>query len=191
MYSKNCFLIGKSIHLRTLTKEDIKGDRWVKWLNDQKNTYYMTNGTYPATEESQEDFFNNVVLDPKNLILGICLNSNQEHIGNLGLHNIDLFTRKAELGIILGESSEQKKGLSTEAIKLIVSHGFNRLNLHKVYLRTHEENIAAIKTFEKVGFKVEGIIREEFYHYRRWANSVYMGLLEDDFFQVNSRECIS
>jgi len=87
------------------------------------------------------------------LVLAIISKSDNFHIGNIGLHNIDWFYRKAELGIIIGERNYQGKGLATEAVKLLLKHAFQRLNLHKVYLRTEEENERAIKMFTAAGFK--------------------------------------
>ena len=154
------FITGDRIYLRGLTIDDVDGP-WLDWFNNQENTQFMFNGTYPPSREGQLEFYHNVVRSEDNLVLAICLVSDNRHVGNVGLHTINWLTRVAELGVIVGERSVQGQGVGSEAVKLIADHGFNRLGLHKIWLRTEEENKSARRAFEKAGFKEEGIIRQE------------------------------
>jgi RimJ/RimL family protein N-acetyltransferase len=173
------FLTGERVFLRTLTRADVEGP-WLHWFNDQQNTQYMYNGTFPPSADTQMKYLEQVAGSRTHLVLAICLVDDQRHVGNVGLHDIDAFTGRAELGIILGDRSVQRKGIGAEAVRLIVAHGFDRLNLHKVYLRVEEGNTAARACFERAGFRVEGTLREEIRHHGTWRNSIYMGLLESD-----------
>ena len=174
------FLTGERLYLRGLEKSDIDGP-WFDWFNDQENTHYMYNGTYPTSYEGHLKFYEQIADSKDDLVLAVCLKEDNRHIGNVGLHRISWMYRRAELGIIMGDRSVQGKGLGTEAIRLIVAHGFNRLNLHKIYLRVEEGNARARRAFEKAGFQTEGVLREEIYHHQQWSNSVYMGLLAREF----------
>ena len=51
------------------------------------------------------------------------------------------------------------KGLVTEAVKEVVKHGFEKMNLNRIYARCFVENIGSQKVLEKVGMKFEGILR--------------------------------
>lgn len=179
---KDAFLQGEQIYLRGLRREDVDGP-WLEWFNDQANTHYMYNGTWPTNREGHLEYYEQVRSSRDNLVLAICLNEDGRHIGNLGLHDINWMYRRAELGIIVGDTQVQGRGVATEALRLILAHGFNRLNLHKVFLRVEEDNGAARRAFEKAGFRDEGILRDEIYHHRRWRNSVYMGVIAEEFFQ--------
>ena len=176
------FLEGDQVYLRGLMREDIDGP-WFDWFHDQENTRFMYNGSRPNSRESMESFYQHAATSKNDLILAICMKEDNRHIGNLSLQQISWFYRRAELGIIVGDRSVQGRGVATEAMKLLLAHGFNRLNLHKVYLRVEEGNTAARRAFEKVGFVVEGVLREEILHHRTWSNSVYMGVLEEEFFE--------
>ena len=174
------FLIGGRVYLRGLMRSDIDGP-WFDWFNDQENTFFMYHGTYPTSYEEHLKFYQKVVESNDDLVLAICLKEDNRHVGNVGLHNINWLYRRAELGIIHGDRSTHGKGLGTEAMRLICGHGFNRLNLHKIYFRLEEANTAARRAVERVGFQTEGVLREEVYHHRAWRNSLYMGLLVSDF----------
>jgi [ribosomal protein S5]-alanine N-acetyltransferase len=174
------FLVGRDVYLRGLMKSDIEGP-WFDWFNDQENTFFMFNGTYPVSYESHLDFYQQVIQSRDNLVLGICEKDNDRHIGNVGLHNINWLYRRAELGIIIGDRKAQGKGMANEAMRLLIGHGFSRLNLHKIFLRAEEGNSAALKAFERIGFKVEGNLREEIRHHGKWRDSIYMGILGTEF----------
>ncbi len=174
---EDAFLLGDDIYLRPLRLSDVDGT-WVAWLNDQAATLFMANGTWPVTREDQLGYYQSVLGSRTILVLAICLNDSDRHIGNVSLGGIDLINRRAELGILIGDTLNHKKGLGSQAIRLISRHGFDRLNLHKIWARIEEGNIGAKKAFLKAGFRVEGTLEEEILHHGKWRNSLYLGLIE-------------
>ena len=53
--------------------------------------------------------------------------------------------------------------------------------LHKIYLYTNSTNAGARKTYEKVGFKLEGVHRDEMIADECYENRLYYGLLASEF----------
>lgn len=96
-----------------------------------------------------------------------------------GLTGIDLATRKAELYIFVNPD-KQRQGVGTTATKLLCQYAFNVLNLRKVYLYTNSSNSGAIKTYEKIGFKLEGTLRHETLVANHYEDRLYYGLLADE-----------
>jgi len=43
----------------------------------------------------------------------------------------------------------------------MLRHGFNELNLNRIYLRVYETNLRGIRSYEKAGFKLEGRLRQD------------------------------
>lgn len=97
-----------------------------------------------------------------------------------GLTNIDFIAKKAELYVFVNPQ-RHKQGIGQKATYLICKYAFEKLNLHKVYLHTNSSNIAAQKIYEKVGFKLEGIMREERPTSNGYEDRLYYGLLASDF----------
>ena len=69
--------------------------------------------------------------------------------------------RRAELRKIIGEVDLRGRGLGREASKLWVGYGIGALGLRKIYLNTLVAHIGNIKINEEIGFRVEGILRNE------------------------------
>lgn len=79
-------------------------------------------------------------------------------IGYLDLKNIDWNIPKCEVGCYVDESVAGK-GIASRAFAVFCDFCFNEFLFEKLFLRTHESNIAAIKLAEKNGFLKEGLIR--------------------------------
>ncbi len=180
MMDKTVFLEGKQCYLRGLLRSDLQG-RYFQWLNDQAVTRFMWNGSFPNSENRMNQFFERVTTSDTDIVLAIVRREGETHIGNIGLHQIEWISRKAELGIIIGEREHQGHGYAAEALHLVLRHAFLRLNLNKVYLRTEEGNESALRAFERAGFKREGLLREECFRDGQHRHTVYMGCLRSDF----------
>jgi RimJ/RimL family protein N-acetyltransferase len=87
----------------------------------------------------------------------------------------------AWIGIGLGERDYWGRGYGTDAMRLIVQYGFLELNLQRVSLALHTYNERALKSYEKVGFKVEGTIRQDTLREGRRTGGTFMGILRDEW----------
>ena len=74
------------------------------------------------------------------------------------MKNVDHKSRCAEIDYWLGKNY-WRRGLATEAMRLVLKFGFKKLKLHRIHAHTFEKNIASRKVLEKCGFKIEGIMR--------------------------------
>ena len=102
-------------------------------------------------------------------------NSTGNPIGSTYLRDIDFNHKKAEFGIFIGVDETVNRGYGTEACKLICNYGFEKLQLHKIFLRAFENNTQAIKSYEKAGFVHEGLFRDDVCIEGKYYNIVMMG----------------
>ena len=68
-----------------------------------------------------------------------------------------------------------------ETVRLILNYGFKTLNFHNIMLTVHADNTAAIKCYQKAGFKEVGRCREWVYKNGKYVDKIYMDLLEGEF----------
>jgi RimJ/RimL family protein N-acetyltransferase len=106
-------------------------------------------------------------------------------IGGLGLDVVDWATRDSFVGIFLGEREYWGKGCGTDAMRLLLQYAFTELNLWRVSLGVFEYNPRAIRSYEKVGFRHEGKMRQYLNHEGRRWDILYMGILRDEWLQQN------
>ena len=99
------------------------------------------------------------------------------------IKNIDRQANKGEYGIFIGEDRARGKGLASEVAKLVLRYGFSDLGLHRVYLSVFAYNRAAIRSYERAGFEIEGIARDEFLDERtgRYEDVVWMAAIKEEW----------
>lgn len=150
----------------------------VNWMNDEK-VYSSMHFDIPVTIENTNKWFRNNQGSDKRADLAF--EDNGEVLAFGGLTNINRDLNNAEMYIFVNPE-KQKGGLGTKATRLLCEYGFQQLGLNKIYLETNEDNSAARRVYEKCGFKIEGIHREE-YKKRdgRFLSRIYYGLLKSEF----------
>lgn len=83
-------------------------------------------------------------------------------VGMIDLHNIDFDNQRAEVGYWLGKDY-QGNGVMTACLKKLLEIGFLELKLHKIKLLAEVENTASNAVAKKVGFNVEGLLKDEIF----------------------------
>ncbi len=63
----------------------------------------------------------------------------------------------------------------------MVEYGFSRLNLNRIELGVYAEHQAAVRAYERVGFRVEGRLRENMFLDNEYRDSLLMGLLRSEY----------
>jgi RimJ/RimL family protein N-acetyltransferase len=175
---KNVFLAGKGIYLRPVERAD--STLFVRWVNDAEITRTLLLHR-PMTHEAEEEFLMTVAKSDKDVVLGIVARESDQLVGITGLHQIEFKDRHACFGILIGEKSQWGKGYCTEATILMVGYAFDTLNLHRVSLHVVEHNVAAIRSYLKVGFQQEGVLRDALFREGRYHNLIAMAILLDDW----------
>lgn len=105
-----------------------------------------------------------------------------ELIGSIRLGLTSDLNRDASLGYFLRRDL-WGRGLATEAAKLLVSFGFERLELHRIWATCSTENAASARLLEKLGVRREGHLREDVRVRGRWRDSYVYAVLEREWHQ--------
>jgi RimJ/RimL family protein N-acetyltransferase len=85
-----------------------------------------------------------------------------------------------QLRILIGPAG-QNRGLGTEATRLIVGYGFERLGLHRISLEVYAFNPRARRAYEKAGFRAEGVLRESLRYGGQWIDATVMSILAPEW----------
>ena len=178
---KNPFIIGDKIYLRGLEKEDINGNNY-QWFNDQEVCAGNSHAYKPNNFPNMENYLNEVYNSNSLIVFAIIDKTEDKHIGNISLQDIDWLSRTAEYAIIIGEKEFWGKGYSKEASELILHHGFVNLNLHRIYLGTFENNIGMQKLSEKLRMTKEGVRRKAIYKNGKYLDIIEYGILREEYF---------
>jgi len=189
-------IIGERIRFRGVERDDLP--TFVKWLNDPE----VRQGILihqPISQVREENWFEGMIKRPDDeQIMGIEVllpdkrtglpsaqggEEDWKLIGTTAFDNIDWRNRSSEFGILIGDKNYWNQGYGTEAVRLIVKHGFNTLNLNRIFLHVFENNPRAIRAYEKAGFVHEGRERQAEFKDGRYFDVLLMSILKDEFNQ--------
>lgn len=101
-----------------------------------------------------------------------------EPIGMCGLHAIDHYHQRAEVGIRLGKPF-WSRGFGQDAVRTLVAYGFRHLNLAKISLRVLADDERAVGAYRKVGFEEEGRLRSHTWYDGERQDELVMAVLRD------------
>jgi len=151
-----------------------------KWINN-RDLVLWNNNYSPIHEPDHFEWFDAIRKKEDVRIFAIRQKNDRKLIGTCQLFAINFINRSAELQIRIGDIAEQGKGFGTEAVKLLLKFGFKDLNLHRIYLHVFENNVRAIKIYNKVGFKKEGVLKDAEFIDGKYLNVIPMSILENDY----------
>jgi RimJ/RimL family protein N-acetyltransferase len=82
-----------------------------------------------------------------------------EVIGSSSYLNVDPANRRLEIGATWFAASARRSGVNSEAKLLMLSHAFDELSCVAVEFRTHFMNSASRTAIERLGAKLDGVLR--------------------------------
>jgi RimJ/RimL family protein N-acetyltransferase len=174
-------IYGERVRLRATERDDVK--RFCAWVNDPDVTRYLS--LYlPMSSVDEENWFDSMTRrdqNEKTLVIEVRDGDGWKVIGNCGVFGIEIVNRIGELGIMIGEKDEWNKGYGTETMVLLLRHGFDTLNLNRVFLRVYAENLRAKRSYEKAGFVEEGRLRESVYKHGKYDDVIIMSVLRSEW----------
>lgn len=173
------FLSGQHIHLRAVTRDDLPV--YANWLNNPEVTHYLEMGARPTRESDLESFWRMANEQNDAIVFIIEDGDTKQAVGTCGLYLIEPIPRRAQFNILIGETTVWDRGFGSEAAKLLLQYGFQKLNLNSIQLGVNAENKRAIRSYEKCGFVQEGVRRQFVFRNGRYYDIVMMSVLSEEF----------
>ena len=176
---------GKLVNLRAVEMGDL--DRNVTWFNDAEVTEHLS-VRYPMSRAAEEEWMKLRTSSPMtydNVFFAI-ETKDGTHIGNISFNYSFAESRKAHLGITIGDKRYWSQGYGTDAMRTLLRFGFDEMNLHRIDLTVDEDNARAIACYRKCGFVEEGRMRQARYTRGRYIDWVVMGVLRDEFYAAEA-----
>lgn len=101
-------------------------------------------------------------------------------VGQIAFYLVDTKNHFAEIEYCIG-TDFQNKGYMTEAVKAIITYGFEKIGLHKIQISTKSINAPSKRVIEKCGFTYEGTLRDYFYFEGGYIDRLYFSMLVEEY----------
>lgn len=171
-------LIGERVVLRPFGEKDLP--HIIRWSNDAE-LRKLIGEIAPISEAEAEKFYKELRSDETRAWYTIVLKKDNRVIGEAGLLRMFKPWRHTDMTIIIGEKDARGKGYGKEAGHLLLNHAFHNLGFHRISVGIVTFNKPAIRYWKSLGFKKEGIHREEYYCDNKYSDFIMMSILENEY----------
>ncbi|HYF03577.1 MAG TPA: GNAT family protein [Patescibacteria group bacterium] len=180
------------IKLETFKKEDFA--QLIEWVDNERllTSWAGALFRFPLTEESLEWYVEgtNDMANSDTFVYKAVDTETGETVGHISIGSISWTNKSARISrVLVGKTAARGKGICQQMINCILKLGFESLELHRISLGVYEGNDAAIRCYEKCGFKIEGRLRDVFlYEGDEYWTLVEMAILEDEWRELQKSE---
>jgi len=172
-------LIGQKVLLRPLERQDLS--LLAAWRNDPEIRRHFFN-PYPITLSGQDKWYDAYLGRGDALLFIIQGKEGDKALGSIGLDRIDHRNQSAEYGrLLIADVADRQQGYARDASITLLRYAFTELNLNRVYLEVFADNKAAIRLYERCGFRREGTNRQAVFAGGRFRDILMMSILRCEF----------
>lgn len=157
-----------------------------QWLKDPEvNKYWYGRDKKMSVKKLKKDWKYHYFVDrwPERGRL-FTIRVGKKTIGIIAYNKIDKNNRKTEIDILIGNKAYWNRGYGSDALKTFIPWLFKKFKLHKVWICARANNPRAIKTYKKIGFVQEGILRKEDFHEGKFIDAVLFSILENEYKKI-------
>lgn len=112
------------------------------------------------------------------IVLGIM--HNRKLIGSMGMHNWNHDLKKAQLGYWISKDFENR-GIIHVCLKSFIDFLFAKTGLNKIEIHFMVANERSAAVAKRLGFKIEGVIRQSYIIHGAYHDVVVTGLLKTEW----------
>ncbi len=164
--------------LRPIEEGDLEFIR--ELINDPEVEKTIVGWMWPLSAKDEQEWYKGFRNSNKEVRYLIALHDGTR-LGLTGLTDMDWKNGRCKSAGIRISPRVQSKGYATEAYITMFDYAFNQLRFHKVMGSALETNKASLRLMEKLGYKVEGVLRDHVFKDGKYCNVVTTSILAEDF----------
>jgi [ribosomal protein S5]-alanine N-acetyltransferase len=171
----------QDVNLRPLQLEDLK--TVMLWAKDTE--FCLANEwSLEIPEERLTSHWTGIITETSDTLIRKGITFNGQLIGYADLADINAFEARASLGYAIGNSCLWGRSLGFLGAKLMLELAFENLKLERVTSEVNAANTRSLRVLEKLGFKLEGVLRQH-ETYRGVRGDVHLfGILREEFLRL-------
>ena len=171
-------LESERVYLQVMHVPDVT-ERYVSWMNDPEVNEYLESKYQQQSYASVCAFVQSAEDDPNSYLYGIYDLESDQHIGNIKFTYTNRRHLRGDIGIVIGERAYWGKGIAAEAIQCLTEYVSEVLGVEKISAGCFEINRGSVRAFEKAGYAVEGVIKDNVLYGDRRINGILLGITLD------------
>lgn len=138
------------VKLCPLSQDDAEKMRILR--NQNSSRFFDTN---IITQEQQRKWYELYLSNEYDYMFSVYLVKSEQWVGAVSIYNVDSEKKEAEFGrLLIDKQNVTEKGLGLDTTLAACQFAFDKLGLNTVFLEVMQDNIAAVKTYERAAFSI-------------------------------------
>jgi RimJ/RimL family protein N-acetyltransferase len=148
-------------------------------MRNDPSTWINLTGIRHITPGDQEDWFDSLQSDKQREYF-TALTESGEFLGMIRTDEIDTVNRSIRVGLDIAVD-KRGQGWGTKVYTALLKWLFDYMGYHRVWLYTLTFNQPGLRLYRRVGFSVEGVMKESIWRDGAWWDCIIMSILEDEY----------
>lgn len=165
--------MGKKLTMRPLKTSDV--DHIITWVNDPEVVKNLQHFDKKFTRKDETKYVNKILKSNNDFAFSF-FDKKGNYIGQGGIHQVSWENKLGRLSILI-KRKYWNKGHAQEILPALARYAFKKLGLHKVWLIHWKENKKAGHLYKKLGFKKEGMLKDEYFWQGKYHDMVRMAIV--------------
>ena len=168
-------------------KSDIR--QLMNWRNNPEFRKHFREYRELSMSDQKKWYEEKVLRDCSTMMFSIRRLKDNKLLGCCGFVYISPIYRHADLSLYIGWKDVyiDNKGYAEEASTLLLDYGFRELCLNKLWTEIYVFDKKKKKLYDKLGFKVDGILRENYFYNGKFWNSYILSILASEWYSRSKK----
>ena len=168
-------IIGEKVLLRPFQPEDIPS---MEECLEDTEVLKFTGSAPNFTKDSINQWYTSRNEQEDRLDLAIVIKNDHTVVGEVVINEYDEIKHSMNFRILIGPKG-RNQGFGTEATRLIIDYVFQNTDLKQITLGVYSFNLRAKKVYEKIGFILESIDKDDLEYEGQMIDSINMVLTRE------------
>lgn len=147
-------IFSKNLTFQSINPAIWNFNNYLKWMRSPNSNSFIESINQSWDKLQLIEYVNKINFSDNEILFAISDRHTLEHIGNIKFHNIDLVKKSSWVGALIGDQKYRGKGVFQESFLATSKYLKDNLGIIDFFLGVNPENISAIKSYLKTGFKV-------------------------------------
>lgn len=176
-------MASKTSRLVRRTFEEGDATLLTSWLSTDPLELFLTSSslTFPPTEEEFLVYWRKNKAPDSHEFFSFVERTTGRHVGHCEMKGMSLRHGHGTIATVFIGREARGLGYGIEMLSMMLDFGFRDKGLHRVGLAVHTDNIPALATYVRAGFRFEGTIRDVLRYDNRFHSLAQMSVLDSEY----------
>jgi ribosomal-protein-alanine N-acetyltransferase len=176
---------GKLTHIVPFAEKHLYDPAYYHWIRDIDVVRYIGRDELLVGIQfaEAEDYVKQLWANEYCSFLAVHDNESGKFIGTAKVNFLNERGRRygiADMGIMLGDRGFWGRGMSTDILRAISIYAFDTLKVRKLSAGAYSHNVAVVKAFLRIGYKIDGSLRQQLHYESGYCDHILLSCFENE-----------